>query len=391
AATIIGNPQNMLIGQVGHLHFGRFLLWCTPPALLALAGAYGILCRTYHGRFATPSIPQTMEQTPEWPEFDPWQSAKGITAMLLLVGLFFTSIPRELSAITVAGILLCSRKMHSRQIMELVDWHLLTLFCALFIVVHGITTRNIPSLIMETMVQQGLTITNLFALTGISTIMSNLVSNVPAAMLLVRFLDPGVPEQWYVLALSSTFAGNLIIIGSIANLIVIEQAKKFHIEIGFKEHARVGIPITLFSLLVLVLLLYLRNTRVLSHGNISHEKPLAFRSKRRKTCGRQRLAAPICPDLRQPCPGAGHHLRPADRLSGRQQNQTKIFRSRTAPEAFRPTPRCRAAPCCAFALAFPANDLAAGRHGGRMAAQSAHHCRQSAGGLDCDQDRLPVF
>lgn len=101
-----------------------------------------------------------------------------------------------------------------------------------------------------------MTITNPLALTGISTLTSNLVSNVPAAMLLVQFLDPGVPEQWCILALSSTFAGNLIIIGSIANLIVIEQARKFQIEISFKEHARAGIPITLFSLLVLVLLLY---------------------------------------------------------------------------------------------------------------------------------------
>jgi len=258
AATIIGNPQNMLIGQVGQLHFGRFLLWCGPPALLALGGSYGILCRAYQGRFALPSAPQTMASTPGWPAFDRWQSAKGLIAMLVLVSLFFTPIPRELSAITVAGILLCSRKMHSRQIMELVDWHLLTLFCSLFIVVHGITTRNIPGLIMDTLASHGLTITNLFALTGISTIVSNLVSNVPAAMFLVRFLDPGAPEQWYVLALSSTFAGNLVIIGSIANLIVIEQARKFQIEISFREHARVGIPITLFSLLVLVLLLYSR-------------------------------------------------------------------------------------------------------------------------------------
>ncbi|OGQ87524.1 MAG: anion transporter [Deltaproteobacteria bacterium RIFOXYD12_FULL_56_24] len=257
AATIIGNPQNMLIGQVGRLHFGSFLFWCAPPTVIALAGAYFILCRTYQGRFAMPTVPQSLEQTAAWPEFNRWQSSKGLLAMLVLVALFFTPIPRELSAITVAGILLCSRKMHSRRIMELVDWHLLTLFCALFIVVHGITARNIPGLLMEAMSQHGLTITNLFALTGISALMSNLVSNVPAAMLLVQFLDPRVPEQWYVLALSSTFAGNLIIIGSIANLIVIEQARKFKIEISFKEHARAGIPITLFSLLVLVLLLYL--------------------------------------------------------------------------------------------------------------------------------------
>ena len=258
AATIIGNPQNMLIGQVGQLHFGSFLLWCAPPALLAMGGAYAILCRAYKKIFAAPSAPNAVDTISEWPEFDRWQSAKGLIAMLALVTLFFSPIPRELSAITVAGILLCSRQMHSRQIMELVDWHLITLFCSLFIVVHGITSREIPSQIMEAMAGHGVTITNLFALTGISTLLSNLVSNVPAAMFLVRFLDPGVPEQWYVLALSSTFAGNLVIIGSIANLIVIEQAKKFGVEISFKEHARVGVPITLFSLLVLVLLLYFR-------------------------------------------------------------------------------------------------------------------------------------
>jgi Na+/H+ antiporter NhaD/arsenite permease-like protein len=72
-------------------------------------------------------------------------------------------------------------------------------------------------------------------------------------MLLIRFLDPAQPLQWYVLALSSTFAGNLIVIGSIANLIVIEQAKKLDVVITFREHARTGVPVTLFSLLVLAL------------------------------------------------------------------------------------------------------------------------------------------
>jgi Na+/H+ antiporter NhaD/arsenite permease-like protein len=82
--------------------------------------------------------------------------------------------------------------------------------------------------------------------------MSNLVSNVPAAMLLTRFLNPADPVQWHTLAVSSTFAGNLIVIGSIANLIVIEQAKNQGVEIGFWEHARVGIPVTVSSLMCLL-------------------------------------------------------------------------------------------------------------------------------------------
>ena len=84
-------------------------------------------------------------------------------------------------------------------------------------------------------------------LTTVSGILSNLVSNVPATMLLTRFLDPAQHAQWYVLAVSSTFAGNLITIGSIANLITFEQARTCGVEIGFREHARVGIPVTLAS------------------------------------------------------------------------------------------------------------------------------------------------
>jgi Na+/H+ antiporter NhaD/arsenite permease-like protein len=85
----------------------------------------------------------------------------------------------------------------------------------------------------------------------VSVVLSNLVSNVPAVVLLLGSLDPTAPAQWFALAVSSTFAGNLITIGSIANLIVIEQAAIFGVQISFREHARVGIPVTLFSLLVL--------------------------------------------------------------------------------------------------------------------------------------------
>jgi Na+/H+ antiporter NhaD/arsenite permease-like protein len=89
-------------------------------------------------------------------------------------------------------------------------------------------------------------------LTGLTVVLSNLFSNVPAVMLLIPFMDPLDPQQWYTLALSSTFAGNLFVLGSIANLIVIEQASRMGVVISFGEHARVGVPVTLMSLIVLV-------------------------------------------------------------------------------------------------------------------------------------------
>ena len=212
-----------------------------------------IICATYRNRFTMAAKPRAATPAADWPAFNLWQTTKGLVAAAVLLALFFTSIPRELSTITVAGFLLCSRKMRSRQMMELVDWHLITLFCALFIVVQGIVAENIPGFIIEAIGSRGYNLTCLTNLAAVSTVMSNLVSNVPAVMLLIRFLDPAQPLQWYVLALSSTFAGNLIVIGSIANLIVIEQARKLGVDITFREYALTGVPVTLFSLLVLAL------------------------------------------------------------------------------------------------------------------------------------------
>jgi Na+/H+ antiporter NhaD/arsenite permease-like protein len=168
-----------------------------------------------------------------------------------LIGLFFTGIPRELSALSVAGILLCSRHMKSRQILTLVDWHLITLFCALFIVIEAISLQGLPERMLTELATRGVDLRQLPVLAGVSAVLSNLVSNVPAVMLLVRFLDPGAQAQWTTLAVASTFAGNLILIGSIANLIVVEQARYCGVRIGFGEHARIGIPVTLVSLAVL--------------------------------------------------------------------------------------------------------------------------------------------
>ncbi len=136
------------------------------------------------------------------------------------------------------------------MILGLVDWHLITLFRALFILIDGIYSADIFTSILNVISDFGITVQEPYTLTEISVILSNLVSNVPATMLLTMFLEQNNHLQWYVLALSSTFAGNLIIIGSMANLITFEQAKQYGIKIDFIEHARVGVPITLFPLIV---------------------------------------------------------------------------------------------------------------------------------------------
>lgn len=258
AATIIGNPQNMLIGQVGALHFGSFLLWCAPPALASLLLSYAVIEFLYRGRFKG-AASAVGAQHENWPPLNRHQSTKGLAATAILILLFFTPVPRELSAMTIAGLLLCSRRMQTRQILDLVDWHLITLFIGLFVVIAGIQTTNLPALAVEWLKVHGVDIRNLYVFALVSNLLSNLVSNVPATMVLVNFTDAGSPVSWYVLALATTFAGNLFTIGSIANLIVIEQAKTYGINISFREHARVGVPVTLVSMMVLLAWIWLRS------------------------------------------------------------------------------------------------------------------------------------
>ena len=257
AATIIGNPQNMLIGQVGRLHFGHFLLWCAPPALVSLFLSYALIGFLYRGRFKAPPSAVGVQHE-SWPSFDRHQSTKGLVAIGLLIVMFFTPVPRELSAMAIAGLLLCSRRLQTRQILDLVDWHLITLFIGLFVVIQGIETTNLPALSIDWLKGHGVDIGNLYVLAIVSNLFSNLVSNVPATLVLAKFTSAAAPAPWwYVLALATTFAGNLFTIGSIANLIVIEQAKRYGIYISFKEHARVGVPVTAVSMVVLLIWIWL--------------------------------------------------------------------------------------------------------------------------------------
>ncbi len=262
AATLIGNPQNMLIGQVGNLHFGSFLRWSIAPTLASMITAYGLLLFLYRGKMTgttTASPPPRPPPSSSNPTANIWQIRKGLLATMAVMVLFFTNIPREITALTAGGVLLCSRRMDTRKLLGLVDWNLIMLFCGLFIVIAGIETTGAPEKLLAWLSHRGIAVTDPFALTAVGALLSNLVSNVPAVMLLVRFLGKTNVESWYVLALASTFAGNLITIGSIANLIVIEQAKSIGVTLSFREHARAGIPITLVSLgIILAWVLLLR-------------------------------------------------------------------------------------------------------------------------------------
>ena len=247
AATIIGNPQNILIGQTGRLDFAAFAAWCVVPSLVALLAAWGILLWLFAGRLRAPAAGDGAPPIP----LDRLQSGKGIVLALILVGSFFTQVPREVSALGVAAVVLLGRRYPTSQLLAGVDWSLLALFCGLFVVGFGLRQTDAPAAALAWARERGVGLQDPYALAGIAAVLSNLVSNVPATMLLLPYLDGAEPRTWYVLALASTYAGNLVTIGSIANLIVLEQGRGAGVEVGFAEHARAGVPITLASFAIL--------------------------------------------------------------------------------------------------------------------------------------------
>jgi Na+/H+ antiporter NhaD/arsenite permease-like protein len=261
AATLIGNPQNMLIGETLRLPFAGYLREAAIPVALGLAVIWALIAWQMRGRWeAAPGQGASAGgyragETPS--PFDPWQSVKGLTVATVVFVLFlFAPLPREVVALVAAGLLMTSRKLHSYKMLGLVDWQLLVLFIGLFVVNHGLAKTGMPQHVIEDLAAAGVDLAQPGPLFAAAFVLSNVVSNVPAVMLLLPAATHEIAGP--VLALSSTLAGNLLVVGSIANIIVIGAAERHHIPIGWKAHARVGVPVTLATLAIAAGWLWLR-------------------------------------------------------------------------------------------------------------------------------------
>ena len=254
AATLIGNPQNMLIGSVLQLPFGGYVRQALPPVLISLGLLWGWLAFGPGARSGAQDLARPVgvdAELDDAPPFDLWQTTKGLSvATALLLVFLFTDWPRDVAALVGAGVLLLSRRLHSSHVMGFVDWPLLLLFIGLFVVNHAFETTGLAAEAVAWLATQGVHLTEPGALLVLGVALSNLVSNVPAVMLLLPHLGANASEAGMMLALVSTFAGNLLLVGSIANLIVADLAAKQGIGIDWKRHALTGIPVTLATLVV---------------------------------------------------------------------------------------------------------------------------------------------
>jgi Na+/H+ antiporter NhaD/arsenite permease-like protein len=256
AATLIGNPQNILIGQAGGVGFWPYILVALPPTLVTLAAVYVAVTFTWKGSFAEASGLDSASVTTTFSPVRRFQAIKALVAVLALVLLFLTPLPRELSALGVAGALLLSRRMASRDMIGFVDWHLLLLFVCLFGVTAAFAKTGVAQDGLRWLADAGLLPDRLGVMTPLTLAASNTIGNVPAVILILRLLPDLSDGALTGLALLSTFAGNLLLTGSLCNIIAAERAQAAGVRLGFMDFARSGIPMTLASMLVTFLWLW---------------------------------------------------------------------------------------------------------------------------------------
>ena len=241
---MIGNPQNILIGQLGELDFWAFLAACGPPAAFGLVTVFVVVATVWRRQLSTTA---DRRAEIEIPPIDRLGTGKAVLATLALLAMFATPLPHVTGVLIIAAVLLVSRRFATREILSLVDWQLLVLFAGLFVVTAAFAEAGLAAGTLAALTAAGIDPQGLPALASLTLLGSNTIGNVPTVVLLLAVLEDLPAESLYALAALSTLAGNLLIVGSLANIIVVERARQCGIGLGFSEHARCGIPITMLS------------------------------------------------------------------------------------------------------------------------------------------------
>jgi Na+/H+ antiporter NhaD/arsenite permease-like protein len=244
-ATITGNPQNMIIGSLSHIPYSTFAAALFPIAGIGLVLTVGLIALAYRAEFWTRQRLRGISEPAhaDWPTI-----VKSVAVSLAMVVGFFTGIPPAEVAIVAGAVLLLTRRIKSEEVYAEIDWTLLLMFAGLFIVVAGLERSVLSPDVIGGVGR--LQLDRVPVLSVITVILSNIVSNVPAVLVLKPFIAQLQSQQqaWLTVAMASTLAGNFTLVGSVANLIVVQRARAQNVEIGFWEYFRMGAPLTMLTI-----------------------------------------------------------------------------------------------------------------------------------------------
>jgi Na+/H+ antiporter NhaD/arsenite permease-like protein len=245
-ATITGNPQNMMIGSFSGIPYRQFLALLAPIALAGLALTVLVIFLAYRTEFASHARVHVAKRPVR---VDRWLMWKAIVASVAMIVMFFSGWPVPKVAVVAGALLLITRRVNPEKVYRRIDWSLLVMFVGLFVVIAGVEKTSLEKNLAAFAGQ--IHLDNVFLLSAFSAVLSNLVSNVPAVLVFKPFVAhlQNPTQAWLTLAMSSTLAGNLTVLGSVANLIVIQQARH-KVTIGFWEYFRVGAPLAILTILL---------------------------------------------------------------------------------------------------------------------------------------------
>lgn len=259
-ATAIGNPQNMLIASQSGIPFFEFVAILAPPSIAAMGFCYLATVLVFRKEFSTGPGASAMPTAADFRasaassassrhiETDRRLMIKSLAAATILLLLLALGLRTSVAALSAAAVLMITRRIHPEKVFAEVDFSLLVFFSGLFILTSAVARTPLFARLMAGILPSLTRPGPAFALA--ITFASNLVSNVPAVMLLSPvargFENAGT--AWLMLAMASTYAGNLTLLGSVANLIVAEQGEKAGIRIKFLDYLKVGLPVTIASI-----------------------------------------------------------------------------------------------------------------------------------------------
>jgi Na+/H+ antiporter NhaD/arsenite permease-like protein len=253
-ATITGNPQNIMIGSFSHIPYARFALALGPVALVGLIITVVLIALFHRAEFAGGA---RLEAPRLKVDANRVLVIRALLATGIVIALFFAGVVPAKAAVVIGGLLLLTRRVKSRRVYAEIDWSLLLMFVGLFIIVGGAQHALLSSDIIAAVGR--LHLDKVPVLTAVTAVLSNLVSNVPAVLMLKPFVNALKDQDtaWLVIAMASTLAGNFTVLGSIANLIVVQRAAASGVAIGFWGYFRVGAPLTVITLAIGTLWLWL--------------------------------------------------------------------------------------------------------------------------------------
>jgi Na+/H+ antiporter NhaD/arsenite permease-like protein len=245
-ATITGNPQNIIIGSLSRIPYAAFTAALAPVAAFGLLLTVALIALVYRREFLTGDLlPPARAPAPRY--HGPLV-VKTVLVAAAIVLMFFLGAPVAKVAIIGGAFLLLTRRVKPEKIYREIDWPLLVMFVGLFVVVGGLE-KTVVRPNFETLAG-ALHFENDALLAGVAAVLSNIVSNVPAVLVLKPFV-PNLPDAqhgWLVVAMAATFAGNFTLVGSIANLIVAERAKARGVVLGFRSYFLIGAPLTILTI-----------------------------------------------------------------------------------------------------------------------------------------------